>query len=556
MACLWRIELRCALVLPLRPTALAALVSLTFLAGPILAQSGGVPTVDTQPEFVIADVHVSPHSMTPYMRATTQGDRYVIRQADMVDLIAKAYGVAPDNVLGGLSWLETDRFDLYAKMPRKTSPEASRLMLRGLLMERFKLVVHLDSRPMPAFVLTAGKGSAKITESDGSGDPGCRYSDPQSNPPAGTAPLYKFSCHNTSMASFAEDLHEWAGDYLTNPVVDATGLKGTWDFDLEFHSKDRAARVGADGVTVFDAIEKQLGLKLEAKTAPLPVLFVDSVNETPTANVPGFEKILPPPPPPEFDVATVRPSAPDEKEGVGRIDGGQASLQAGNLKMMIAYAWDIPDERLVGAPKWMETDRFDIMAKASSDAGSNGPGVPPIYPGDLRLMMRKLLEDRFKLVAHMEDRPLDAYTLIAANPKLRKADPTNRTGCKEGPGADGKDPRIANPILGRLLTCRNMTMTQFAEILQTQAREEIHTPVLDATGIAGTYDFTLSFSRPGQLRSGGTPATGDAGSESDPSGGVSLFDAINRQLGLKLVKQKRPVPALVIDHIEERPTEN
>ncbi len=176
--------------------------------------------------------------------------------------------------------------------------------------------------------------------------------------------------------------------------------------------------------------------------------------------------------------------------------------------------------------------------------------------------MRKFLADRFKLAAHMEDRPLDAYTLLAGNPKLKKADPSNRTGCKEGPGADAKDPRIANPILGRLLTCHNMTMTQFAAMLQSQASGYIRTPVLDSTGIDGAYDFTLSFSAIGQLQGGGggpPPPSGDTSmglAASDPSGGISLPDAINKQLGLRLVKQKRPVPALVIDHIEEKPTEN
>ena len=62
-------------------------------------------------------------------------------------------------------------------------------------------------------------------------------------------------------------------------------------------------------------------------------------------------------------------------------------------------------------------------------------------------MLQALLEDRFKLQVHMEDRAVWAYTLIAVNPKLRKADPLSRTRCKEGPGPDGKDPRTANPVL-------------------------------------------------------------------------------------------------------------
>jgi len=105
-----------------------------------------------------------------------------------------------------------------------------------------------------------------------------------------------------------------------------------------------------------------------------------------------------------------------------------------------------------------------------------------------------------------------------------------------------------------------MTMAQFGTMLQTLANGYIHTPVLDSTGLTDAYDFTLSFSTAGQLQSGGgsgnPPPPGDAPLASDPSGALSLPDAMNKQLGVKLVQQKRPVPALVIDHIEEKPTDN
>jgi uncharacterized protein (TIGR03435 family) len=162
----------------------------------------------------------------------------------------------------------------------------------------------------------------------------------------------------------------------------------------------------------------------------------------------------------------------------------------------------------------------------------------------------------------MEDRPADAYTMLAANPKLKKADPDNRTGCKEGPGPDGKDPRIANPILGRLLTCSNMTLTQFGEQLQMQASGYVHTPVLNATGLNDAYDFTLSFSTAGQLRTPPPPSAANnsdpnaASAAADPTGGISLFDAMEKQMGVKMEKQKRPIPMLVIDHIEQKPTDN
>jgi uncharacterized protein (TIGR03435 family) len=500
--------------------------------------------------------------MFPYTRTTFHSGLFVMRQANIVDLIARAYAVDPGNILGGPSWLESGRFDIFARTPPHTSPQIANQMLRTLLADRFHLVVHTSSKPQPAYVLTVAKGGPTLTESDGSADSDCRYIDPPSNLPATTVPLYTFSCHNIAMETFAQDLHAWAGDYLDHPVVDATGLAGAWDFDIKFHSKGRYARAGADGISIFDAVDKQLGLKLEAKTAPTPVLIVDRADQTPTPNPANVAELLPPPPPPEFEVATVRPSSPGEKPAPGRIDGGQASLQAGTLQMMITYAWDITDEMLVGAPKWVATDHFDIVAKAASNPEDSGPGAPPIYPDDLRQMVRKLLEARFNLVAHQEQRPIDAYTLIAANPRLRQADPAGRTGCKEGPGDDAKDPRLTNPSLDRLVTCRNVTIAQFAAQLITIANGYIRIPVLDATGIAGAYDFTLSFSSAARLGnataavSSSAASSQEAPSAPDPGGGVSLADAINKTLGLKLIQQKRPVPVLVIDHIQEKPTEN
>ena len=536
---------------------LAGLLSVALVSTTAFGQSASTPSTDATHAFVVADVHASPHTLQPFSRSTFSGGMFVMRQSNMVDLIAKAYSVDPNNVAGGPSWMEADRFDIYAKAPPKTSAEAVNLMLRALLADRFKLAIHTDSKALPAFVLSAGKGAPKMTESDGSADPNCQFVDPPANRPPGAAPIYEFACRNTSMASFAEQVHQWAGDYLSNPVADSTGLKGAWDFNIKWTPKGQLAKAGADGISIFDAVDKQLGLKLEAKTAPLPVVAVDSVSEKPTANSPEFAKLLPPPPPAEFEVATIRPSAPDVQLN-GRVSGGQVSLTGGTMEFMLTFAYDVTDEMIVGAPKWMTTDHFDINAKASSDSPSAQPGAPQMDPDDLRLMMRKFLADRFNLQAHMEDRPLEAYNLVADHPKLKAANPNNRTACKEGPGDDGKDPRIANPILGRLLTCRNMTMAQFAAMLQSQASGYIHTPVLDATGLDGAYDITLSFSTAGQLRGngGGAPPAGDPPAASDPNGAVSFLDAVNRQLGLKLVKVKRPIPALVIEHIDEKPTEN
>ena len=246
-------------------------------------------------------------------------------------------------------------------------------------------------------------------------------------------------------------------------------------------------------------------------------------------------KILPPDPPAEFDVAVIKPSDPNNTNLRGRIDGAQLSLQGATLKFLINYAWDLnanDEEMLVGAPKWLDADHWDIIAKAAIEAPANGKRTAPQITGeDLQQMLRGLLMDRFKLQAHMEDRPISAYTLLADKPKLSKGDPSDRTRCEEGPGKDGKDPRIANPILGRLITCQDMNMAEFSDMLQNLASGYIFVPVKDETGLKGGYDFTLSFSTAGQLQGAGGrgAASPTNGSASDPSGAISLIDAIDKR---------------------------
>jgi uncharacterized protein (TIGR03435 family) len=243
-----------------------------ILSAPVFAQSAGTP-----PVFEAADVHVSPHRTFPFVEGgVLRGDRYVFRQGTMVDLIAAAYGVDASNVQGGPIWLETDRFDVIAKAPATTPPATVKLMLQSLLADRFKLVLDTGSKPMPAFVLTTGKGKPKLKEAEASGDADCKYQD--QNPAPGTVPSIVFSCHHTTMEEFARNVHLWAGGYLTDPVVDSTGLKGSWDFDIKWTPKQLLQKAGPDGISIFDAVDKQLGLKLERQTAPRPVLIVETAS--------------------------------------------------------------------------------------------------------------------------------------------------------------------------------------------------------------------------------------------------------------------------------------
>src|SRR5438105_12080381 len=125
-----------------------SLIILTALSGLVYSQ-----TPEKLPSFEAADVHASPKNPNPNVQSLggfVRGGRYQFRNATMLDLIASAYGMEPEKVLSGPSWLETDRFDILAKTPANATNATARLMLRSLLADRFKLAIHNEDKPMTA----------------------------------------------------------------------------------------------------------------------------------------------------------------------------------------------------------------------------------------------------------------------------------------------------------------------------------------------------------------------------------------------------------------------
>ena len=512
--------------------------------------------------FPAADIHRSPSLAQPRMQGgVVRSGRYELRQATMLDLIATAYGLNPATVFGGPAWLDLDRFDISANVAPDASVEQAKTMLQGLLADRFQLVVHRDTKAVQGFALSLGKGKPNLQPADASDNTGCQTSMDRSNP--GVAPYSVATCRNITMGGFATALPALAKVDIPGPVADLTGLRGNWDFDLHWTDR-RLLTSAASDITLFGAVTKQLGLVLERKVVRMPVLVVDHANERPSPNPPDTAALLPPPP--EFEAASIKLSAPGARPGGGGfLPGGRVEWRATPLSFLILTAWDLnilPDE-IPGAPKWLAPfePSVDIFAKAPASAIASGTRL---YQGDYQMMLRALLVDRFKIKSHYEDRPMDTYVLIAQKPKLKKADPSNRPACKTV-----RSPRPSESASVPLeAACKNVTMTQFAQQLQSIAPVYFHYPVLDATALAGSWDFTFTFSPipPNMLDGAGggvrsadpvpVSVTGGAGIPSDPLGGVSLLDAVKKQLGLKLEVQKRRQPVFVIDHIEQKPTEN
>jgi uncharacterized protein (TIGR03435 family) len=533
--------------------------------------------------FEAADVHVSAKTSNPFPRTgPARGGRYEVKTASMVDLIRIAYGFDQDKILGGPNWLEMDRFDVIAKVPADSTPETQKLMLQSLLEDRFKLVVHKETKALPTYALTAGK-KPNLKEASGSEESGCK---PQtaSGPPGeggmrlmmstnngppttinlGPGMTVQYMCRNMTMAAFAAGLRGMIGSSVgSNAVLDETGLKGNWNFDIKYSMQMMMGPMMADTaerISLSTALDKQLGLKLEERQIPTPVIVVDSVNQKPSDNPPGTAEALPSiPAPTEFEVATIKPVDPGTGMRMSRFQmqpGGRLVVEGMPLRFLINRAFNTNNnEEVVGLPAFVDSDRYDIIAKVPAGAASMGPvDMEAMAP-----LVRSLLMDRFKFKYHTEDRQVSAFSLIAAKPKMKKADPASRTSCKNTNAPAGAPPG------SRVFTCQNITMAQFADRLHNMS-PEVNWPVSDATGIEGGWDFSLTFSmRPMMMGMPGMPAvrapeggaaTGALPSASEPTGGYTLLEALEKQLGLKLEKQKRSMPVIVVDHIEQKPTEN
>lgn len=511
-----------------------------LLSGVAFGQTTAPP-----PAFEAANVHLSAPISNPYMSGgVLRGSRYAIRNATMVDLIKTAYGVNDRQVLKGPAWLDSDRFDVIANAPPSTTPQMLMPMLQSLLADRFRLKLHHDTKPMPGYVLKLGSGAPSLKAADGSGDSGCRL--PTVGPPS---PNISYHCHNMTMAEFGKALPGLATRYFlgseSDPVTDLTGLNGSWDFEVKLTNNNfRIPVLGAEGLTIFDAVER-LGLKLELQNVPKPVIVVDHVDRKPAGNPPGVTQILAPPPPPkvalEIKPAGPRPTGP--RGGMPPPPPARALLDFRDvtLRSAILQAWGMsgPDPPLVGGPEWLDSERFDIVAKASA----SGPPPTSGFDGDsLSVFLRTLLEERFKLATHTEVQPVTVYALVRApgsKTERKKAKRSNRSACRPSSEVTRR-----NPMLTISFACRNTTMAQLAERMRGIGLIYIdNRPVVDATGIKGSWDFNVSY----------TGTQGAYGSHQCPAvsnGCLTVFDALEKQLGLKLELQKRRMPVLVVDRVE------
>lgn len=196
------------------------------------------------------------------------------------------------------------------------------------------------------------------------------------------------------------------------------------------------------------------------------------------------------------------------------VSGSRLAVENFSLKDLITYAYDVKDYQLLGEPHWADIDRYDINAKAEGDAALTRDLARP--------MMQAMLADRFQLKVHHGTKEMPVYALVIAKggPKFKESAPDAESIL-----------RLASPGKGAVMTVTKGSMAQLAS--QFSNRNGVDRPVLDKTGLTGGYDYKLEW--------------GDYGAASADADVVSIFTAIQEQLGLKLEKTTAPIEVLIVD---------
>jgi uncharacterized protein (TIGR03435 family) len=282
---------------------------------------------------------------------------------------------------------------------------------------------------------------------------------------------------------------------------------------------------------------------LMARKSPLigKLLLIAAISGT----VPSLAQTAEPPretASPVFEVATVKLNKSGASSSHSGLDNDRFTATNVSLKNVMQYqAYGIPEPRILDGPKWLNTERFDIQAKADSVTFDT---FKSLRREDRQLqiqrMFQQLLADRFKLRVHWETRELPVYAMIVAkNGSHLQA--TKQTD-------DGASISTNNGEL----TARGVTMAEIARALTQELSRELGRVVVDKTGIDGRYDLTLRWTP----ESGATSVSSETVNNGlQPETGPSIFTAFQEQLGLKLELIKGPVQVLVIDHVE-MPSEN
>jgi len=272
----------------------------------------------------------------------------------------------------------------------------------------------------------------------------------------------------------------------------------------------------------------------------LPTGVVRGQSATPNSDVPADL--------PKFDVASIRPHK-DPGPGFWRFNSDGISVRNQPIETLLRWAFDVEDDRIIGAPSWAKSNRYDIEAKVTPE---NAAKVDALNREARRAMLIPLLAERLNMKYHREARELPTYALVRAKSgtKLRNSNPedfTDRAGSPfSGTPPKGIDTRGGMEVSQGRIVSHDTTIVMLAKMLSPQ----LGRTVVDKTGLTGRYDYTLQWTPDNNVPSGAADTSGDVHATDADAAGVSLFTAIQEQLGLKLESEKGSVDVIVIDHIE------
>jgi len=254
-----------------------------LLLTPLLAQSPSAIPADLR--FDVASLKLSPPGgRGGGIRPAPGGQRYVANNCPIKLMIQVAYRVKAEQIVGGPAWLDTDGYDMEAKAEKQSSGDELHAMLMNMLVDRLQLKFHNEKKEMRMYALTVGQGGPKLTphEAANGGEPWIDMAQAKFlhiEMTATSAPMDYFAFRLAQLMDL--------------PVVDLTGLKGGYDFTLEYTrdlppnfpegGKINGEDPDTTGPSIFQALKQQLGLELKAQRGPVEVIVIDHV-ERPTAN--------------------------------------------------------------------------------------------------------------------------------------------------------------------------------------------------------------------------------------------------------------------------------
>jgi uncharacterized protein (TIGR03435 family) len=231
--------------------------------------------------------------------------------------------------------------------------------------------------------------------------------------------------------------------------------------------------------------------------------------------------------PPAFEVASIRRNVSGSRRGSTQLrPGGRLVVVNENLRSLVRDAYGQSQLEVVGGPKWIDTDTWDVAATAGRTVSDDESWA----------MLRALLEQRFKLVARRETREQPVYVLLPANDTR--------------PGSQLRVSSLECPVTGNSCGTQSMpgritgSAADMSDLVRSLSRV-VGRPVVDRTGLAGRFDFTLTWTP--DVPGGSTPVAVVEGG--------SIFSALQEQLSLKLESQRAPVDVIVVDSAE-RPVED